>query len=235
MKDFESSLPQGFYEPIKQTVKTMDNSRKGVKVGDKNIVDPEIIYARALALKCVNPDFDFEEILGYKLAPHPTSMFDEDGLLRTCKQKSKLMTTLKVEIPARLAANDADAIFLDGYAIIWVVTWPDKGTVEEYLNNFRRYLLEKAKIADMFLVFDRYYDESIKGLTRKYRDNGTSRVYQLTPVIALPPRDVVLKVTENKVQLIQLIVQNLVRNPAIFHGRHKLIVYRTGSSSSGNI
>ena len=49
-------------------------------------------------------------------------------------------------------------------------------------------------------------------------------MYQLTPVTALQQRDVGLKVTENKVQLIQLIVQNLVRNPAIFHGRHKLIV-----------
>ena len=101
-------------------------------------------------------------------------MFDEDGLLRTCKQKSKLMTTLKVEITARSATNDADAIFLDGCAILWVVSWPDKGTVEDYLNNFRRYLLKKSKIADMFLVFHRYYDESIKGLTRKYHDNGAS-------------------------------------------------------------
>ena len=146
-------------------------------------------------------------------------MFDKYGLLRTCKQKSKLMTTLKVEIPARSATNNADVIFLGGCVILWVVSWPDKGTVEYYLNNFRRYLLEKSKIADMFLVFDQYYDESIKGLTRKYRDDGASQVYQLTPVTALPPQDVVLKV-----QLIQLIVQNLVRNPAIFHGRHKLIV-----------
>ena len=113
---------KGFYEPIKQTVKTMDNSRKGVKAGDKKIVDPEVIYVRALALKCVNPNFGFEGILGYELAPHPTSMFDKDGLLRTCKQKSKLKTTLKVEIPARSVTNDANTIFLDGYAILWVVS-----------------------------------------------------------------------------------------------------------------
>ena len=105
------------------------------------------------------------------------------------------MTTLKVEIPARSATNDANAIFLDGCEILWVVSWPDKGTVEGYLNNFWRYLLEKSKIADVFLVFDRYYDESIKCLTRKYRDYGAS-----------------------------LIVQDLVRNPETFHGKHKLIV-----------
>ena len=54
--------------------------------------------------KYVNPNFDFEEIFGYELAPHPTSMFDEVVLLKMCKQKLKLMTTL----------IDANPIFLDG-------------------------------------------------------------------------------------------------------------------------
>ena len=93
------------------------------------------------------------------------------------------------------------------------------------MNNIKRYLFEKSKIADVFLVFDdRYYDESIKGLKRKYRNNGASQVYQLTPITSLPLKDIVLKVTESKVQLIQLIVQDLVRNPETFHSKHKLIV-----------
>ena len=44
---------------------------------------------------------------------------------------------------------------------------------------------------------------------------------ELTP---LAPRDSVLKVTENKVQLIQLIVNDLVGKPEIFNGRYKPIV-----------
>ena len=50
------------------------------------------MYARALALRCIDSDFDFESILSYELAPFPTSMFEEEGL-----QESKLMSSLKVE------------------------------------------------------------------------------------------------------------------------------------------
>ena len=35
----------------------MGNGGTGFKGGNKVIVDPEVIYARALALKCVNPEF----------------------------------------------------------------------------------------------------------------------------------------------------------------------------------
>ena len=59
MQQFELTLPEGVYEPIKQTVR--DDSKRGIKAG-KQIVVPEVVYARAVALKCVNPDFDFEYI-----------------------------------------------------------------------------------------------------------------------------------------------------------------------------
>ena len=96
----------------------------------------------ALALKSVNLDFDVEEILGYELAPHPTPCLTKMGLL---ERVTKVPTddNIDVEIPARWSTNDANAIFLDGCAILWVVSWPDKGTVAGYLNNFRRYLLEE--------------------------------------------------------------------------------------------
>ena len=88
MHVFESKLPEGFYEPIPRTIKTMDDSRKGVKLGDKKVVDPEVIYTRALAIRVIDPEFQFEGMLEYEMAPHPTSMFDQDGLPRPCKQKS---------------------------------------------------------------------------------------------------------------------------------------------------
>ena len=50
MQGFELTLPEGFYEPIKQTVKTVDDSKRRIKAGDQKIVDPEVIYARALAV-----------------------------------------------------------------------------------------------------------------------------------------------------------------------------------------
>ena len=106
-------------------------------------------------------------MLEYELAPHPTSMFDEEGLLRTAKQKAKLLNSLKVQTPARLSTNDVDAVFLDGCAIFWNIMWPTKGTVTDFVNNFKYYLTERLRTADVYLVFDRYYEKSIKGLTRK--------------------------------------------------------------------
>ena len=178
-------------------------------------------------MKCVNPDFDLEEMMRYELAPHPTSMFDKDGLLRPCRQKSKLMTTLKVEVSARLQANDPTAIFIDGCALLWVVSWPARGTVSDYVNNFMQYLSEKLKNANVFLVFDRYIDNSIKGLTRTYRDTGASRIYQLHPETALPSKDIVLKVSHNKDQLIKLIINKIISEAHKYTGRNKLVV--TGS------
>ena len=223
MKSFEEKLPVGFYETIPQTIKTMDYSKRSIKVGDKKVTDSGIIYARALAMRWIDPNFEFESLLVSEMAPQPTSMFTEEGLPRPCNNKSKLTTTLKVKIPSRHASENTDAIFLDGCAILWTINWPSKGNINNFLNNVRAYLHTRLLIADVHLIFDRYFDHSIKGLTRKCRNKGGSRVYQLTPTTPLQPRDVILTVTENKVQLINLIVENIRKNPDIFNTAHKLV------------
>ena len=86
------------------------------------------------------------------------------------------MTGLKVEVSAR-AVGLPDAFFLDGCAILWIVAWPSKGTVGSFIENFCKYMLDKLKIADVYLIFDRYYADSIKGLTRFNRDTGASCIY----------------------------------------------------------
>ena len=156
---------QGFYDPVKQTVKTLNVSRKGVKAGEKKILDPEVVYARALALRCIDSDFhfDFESILSHELAPFPTSMFEEEGLLRICRQKSKLMNSLKVAASARLSTSNPTAVFVDGCAIFWTVSWPVKGKVKDYVCNFLSYILQRAKLSNVYLLFDRYNSDSIKG------------------------------------------------------------------------
>ena len=90
-----------------------------------------------------------------------------------------------------------------------------------------QYLSEKLKNANVFFVFDRYIDNSIKGLTRSYRDTGASRIYQLHPETALPSEDIVLKVSHNKNQLIKLIINKIISEAHKYTGRNKLVV--TGS------
>ena len=95
-------------------------------------------------------------------------MFDESGDMRVAKTKSVLKNKLKVEVPRRHA--EIDALFLDGCAVLWVVPWPTGGIVQEFLNNFRCYIQNHLESGDVYLVFDRYKEGSIKESPRNERD-----------------------------------------------------------------
>jgi hypothetical protein len=60
-------------------------------------------------------------------------------------------------------------------------------------------------------VFDRYTDFSTKYSTQKARGPGGCRVFQLSANSPLPPQKQVLNVSENKRQLIQIIIKTLVQ------------------------
>ena len=145
MKNFQKSLPGGFYDTISRKVKTMADGRKGVKAGKKVVLDSEAIYVRALGLRHINPDSDFEKLLVYELSPYPISIFNEKEAMRPCNQKLKLMTGLKVEVLARTVGKPY-AFFLDGCTIFWVVVCPSKGTIGSLVENFRKYVPDKLKI-----------------------------------------------------------------------------------------
>ena len=70
--------------------------------------------------------------------------------MREAKTKSMLKSTLKVDI-----SRDINATFLDGCAVLWVIPWSTSGTVQDYLDKFRSYLLKCMKSSDVYLVFDR--------------------------------------------------------------------------------
>ena len=67
MKNFQNSLPGGFYDTIRGKVKTMADGKKGVKAGKKFVLDPEVIYAPALVVRHIYPDLDFEKLLVYTI------------------------------------------------------------------------------------------------------------------------------------------------------------------------
>ncbi|KAJ4918215.1 hypothetical protein JOQ06_000075 [Pogonophryne albipinna] len=136
-------------------------------------------------------------------------MFDDSGHMKEAKTKSTLKNALKVEVSSRHA--DVTASFLDGCAVMWVVSWPTGGgTVQDFLDNFRRHIQVHLQTSDVYLIFDRYNEGSIKESTRSDRDKGASRVYTLRPTARLPPQKVLLTVSSNKKQLIDLIVDDLV-------------------------
>ena len=78
------------------------------------------------------------------------------------------------------------SMFLDGSAILWVIHWPAKGTVSDFVDNFKSFLATKLLEADVYLIFDRYQEYSTKSVTRDSRKCEASRAYQLSPGTPLP-------------------------------------------------
>jgi hypothetical protein len=74
----------------------------------------------------------------------------------------------------------------------------------------------------VYIVFDRYHQDSIKGHTRIVRASGVTRRFHLQLVTELPSQKVVLTVTQNKMQLTDLILQSLQEDPIV--SRQKLVV-----------
>ena len=72
----------------------------------------------------------------------------------------------------------------------------------------------------------RYKADSAKESTRHGRDKGASKVYTLQNTTRLPPQKVMLTVTRNKVQLIDLICEDMAFHKEYF-SQHKLVL--TGS------
>ena len=73
----------------------------------------------------------------------------------------------------------------------------------------------------------RYIEGSTKESTHRGRDKGASRAYNLRSSTCLPSQKVVLTVSSNKAQLIDLIVTDIVSHKTEFQA-HILVV--TGSS-----
>ena len=152
----------------------------------KDIYNVNLIYSRILGLK-QSREIDFKDVLKHELAPIPTSMFRSSGKMRIASGKSSLKNKLKVEVSSRLSTQDSDAVILDGCAILWCVHWPCNGSVQDYVDNFCSYVIQKTNHAHIYLVFD----SSIKSSTRSDRSglHVTGR-HHLSRTGPLPPQKV---------------------------------------------
>ena len=95
----------------------------------------------------------------------------------------------------------------------------------DFINKFTNYVLQKVKQTDVYLVFDRYHSYSIKRMTRSKRaGTKVTRKYHLHLESILPPQHVVLKMQENKVQLLQILCEHLLQQGSSIGRLHKLVV-----------
>ena len=96
-----------------------------------------------------------------------------------------------------------------------MIYWPVGGTAKECVN-FRQHIERKLLKGDVYLVFDRYYEYSTKGVTRGARDTEASRVHQLKVMTGLPSQKVIPTVTK---QFIEIICAELIED-VWFHRDH---------------
>ncbi len=225
MNAYEQSWPSGFNDTLSKKVVTMSVTRKALKVGTTPVIDTNIIYCRVLILQ-QSRDIDLNRVLQYELAPVPTSMFNDKGQMRISKSKLTLKRKLQVEKSSRLSTNP-DTTIVDGCAILWIIHWPNKGTVQDYVDNFVSYISTRTGHSHVHLVFDRYHDYSIKSGARQERAGQfASRCHQLSLQTPLPFQKVMLTVTRNKVQLIDIICEQLNHIYQQHHSgdEHRLVI-----------
>ena len=148
-------------------------------------------------------------------------MFKENGALRTATSKFALKNALA---KPRLSHQKADILIVDSSAQLWVTAWPGKGgLVSDLINTFRQFIARQLDLKqDVYIVFDRYHQDSIKGHTRIVRALRVTRRLYLQLATELPSQKVVLMVTQNEMQLTDLILQSLQEDPIV--SRQKLVV-----------
>ena len=201
-----NAWPDSFTKPLPKHVKTMHVSKASTGLNLPRTYNSNAIYTQVIGPQASGRDLNLEDVLSYELAAVPISLFTETGDLQIPTSKATFKNKLKVEVSPECIPKPSD-IIIDGGAMLWVVHWPSNGTVKDYINNVVEYIERKLKEANVYLVFDRYINYSIKSATRCGRTTEASRMHQLSCDMQLPPQKVILTSSHNKIQCMQVFKQ----------------------------
>ena len=173
---------------------------------------------------------DVKGIFRHELAPILTSLSTDSGDMRITETKSILNRELQVEKSGR-TLRKPDAVVIDGCAILWIIHWPSHGRVQNFMDGFLMYILEKLSRSDIYHVFDCYRDYSIKSGTRSCR--AGSQASSLNTL--LPSQNINLNVSESKVQLIDMICEQLLVRVKLFQASNSTSYHRLVVTASQDI
>ena len=172
------------------------------------IFDTELIYSRTIGL-IPSRKLDKKDLFRYELSPVPTSMLDDNGDMKITKSKSVLKQKLQVSYSTR--SSQPQVVIIDGSAMQWVIKWPINGNVQDFVNGYINYIMKLFNECDVYLVFDRNYEYTAKCVTRSGRaGKASSKKHKITPTMLLTTQKILLNCTANKVQLIDIICEQVI-------------------------
>ena len=91
--------------------------QKSVRVNDEEIIDTSLIDSRVIAIQLTNTAMTVENVFKHKLAPVPTSIFNDDGDLRPAKSKTDMKRTPEFKVSTR-TMNKPELTIIDGSATL---------------------------------------------------------------------------------------------------------------------
>ena len=109
--------PKGFTTHLVSRLKVMSILQKSVRVNDEEIIDTSLIDSRVIAIQLTNTAMTVENVFKHKLAPVPTSIFNDDGDLRPAKSKTDMKRTPEFKVSTRTMSKP-ELTIIDGSATL---------------------------------------------------------------------------------------------------------------------
>ena len=171
-------------------------------------------------------DLDITTVFNYELSPVPMSLFKESDHARYTTSKSVLMNKIKHEVSSNV--GNSEVVVIDGGGMLHTsVHWPKEGTVACLVDGVEKFVRKYLNYSDVYLIFDRYYEKSIKSDTRCNRIGSFQRSHQLNINSDLPPKDICLTSNRTKEILNELIAKHLLERVCSSNLPNKLMVTST--------
>ena len=222
MSDFKKELPHGFRKAISSSVITMPDGKKRKRGTSNETYNTDVIFSRVIYLMSIG-QLEFEHLFSYELAPFPTALCHQSGDPRYTQSKSDLKNLLQSKISSRNL--NFDSIIIDGNAMLHsAIHWPKGADVSKLIEGIGSYIFQLLTNCDIYLIFDRYYNFSIKSDTRQERRGAFLKDHKFTENTPLPSKEAALASTKNKVQLIEIIANRLLTAAASHNTINKLII-----------
>ena len=211
MQNFIKSLPDGFHNTIPITnVKTLACKEKGEKCASIQY-NSDLLFSRALCLNSSGHEsWDVHHLLSYPLSDNSPSLFDEFGEPRFPNAKSDLKTELSAKVSTRGVFYETTLI--DGCALLYHVPWPEGEPVQKFIYLFCRSVISHMSKSHVYLIFDRYFNCSIKSASRQHRAGICLQSHHLTLSTPIPSRKHILSSVISKTALIALICEEILKS-----------------------